>query len=215
MSPAASQNTHFMPASSFFPPHAYLGLPVPVLATRLHGLIHALTLVDLLATRSRKSFTPPQQNDLDGLEDDPEVQPDRSILDIEQVVLQLLQHVVVRAAVWVVHLSPAGDSRPDHMAHVVVAKPLFFFDLIDKFRPLRPRPHKVHIPLQHTPQLGNLIQTPLPQELTHPRDAWIIVGSPGRARIRLRVRPHGAKFVAVKRRPSPAHAFLAIKYSAR
>src|ERR1700746_1076473 len=53
-----------------------------------------------------------QQNNLDRLKHDPEIQAHGSVLDVEEVVLQLLASIFHRVAVLVLNLSPPGNPRP-------------------------------------------------------------------------------------------------------
>src|SRR6202034_115301 len=92
---------------------------------------------------------PPQQHDLDRLEHDQDVQTNGSVLQVKQVVLQFLARIVQRVAVLILHLCPARNAWPHHVAHSVVrnlpAEPL------DKFRSLRARSNEMHVALQHAP----------------------------------------------------------------
>ena len=54
-----------------------------------------------------------------GLEQDHQVQQQRVVLDVVEVVLQLLLRVLDRRAVLVAHLRPAGDAGLDAVAHGV------------------------------------------------------------------------------------------------
>src|SRR6266487_1484460 len=85
----------------------------------------------------------PQQYDLYGLKHDPEVQTDRGILDIEQVVLQFLARVVQRITVLILHLSPAGDAGPHGVAHPVIGN--FPAQPLHEFGTLRSGSDKMHI----------------------------------------------------------------------
>ena len=60
-----------------------------------------------------------QQDGLDRLEDDEQVERERQVLDVEEVVLQLLQRVLDAGAVGVAHLRPAGEPGPDDVALAV------------------------------------------------------------------------------------------------
>ena len=52
---------------------------------------------------------PPQDHRLDRLDDDEQVERERQVLDVEEVVLQLLHRVLDAGAVGVAHLRPAGE----------------------------------------------------------------------------------------------------------
>src|ERR1700691_3636774 len=156
---------------------------------------------------------PPQQDDFDGLEHDQQIQTEGSVLDIKQVVLQFLSRVFQRVAVLVLHLCPARDARPHHVPYAVVgdipAQPLH------KFRPLRARTYKMHVALQHAPQLRNFIEPRNAQELARARDSRIIVQGPGCPCIRFGVHSHGAELVAVKNSSPTPHALLAVQHRTR
>src|SRR5690606_25187245 len=66
-----------------------------------------------------RSRAPPEQNRLDGGQDDVEVERDRHVLDVEQVVLQLLQRVLGGRAVGVAHLRPSGQPGTHDVAQAV------------------------------------------------------------------------------------------------
>src|ERR1700722_3528172 len=139
---------------------------------------------------------PPEQHNLDRLEHNQQIQAERSILYVKQVILQFFPRIFQSVAVLVLHLRPAGDTRSDYMAHAVIrnllAQPL------DKLRSLRTRTYKRHISLEDAPQLRDLIQTRNAQKLPHRRDTRIVIPSPGSAGIGLRIFTHGTKLVAME-----------------
>src|SRR5271155_3572367 len=100
--------------------------------------------------------SPAPQHDLEGLEQNQHIEPDRGILDIEEIVLQFLRGSFHRITVAVANLSPARDPRTHQMPHAVVRN--FLRKPLDKFWTFRPRPDECHVALENAPQLWNLIQ---------------------------------------------------------
>src|SRR3954469_4688815 len=62
---------------------------------------------------------PPEEHGLDGRKNDEQIERNRHILDVEQVVLELLQRIFDARAVCVAHLRPASEAWPDGMALTV------------------------------------------------------------------------------------------------
>src|SRR5215469_12957380 len=139
MSPAASQNIHFTDSSPFsgassmsYPNSIRLGEP-----------------------SANSPGSSPEQNNLHRLKDNPKVQTEGSVLDVEQVVLQFLARILERVAVFILHLRPTRDSRPHGVADPVIwnlgAQPLH------ELGTLRTRAHEMHVAPQHAPELRQLI----------------------------------------------------------
>ena len=99
------------------------------------------------------------------------------------------------------------------MPEVVIGNLLaeFFHEL----RALRPGADKAHIPAQYIPHLRNFIQAQMPQKAAHWGNARVVIRRPRRARIGLRIRAHGAEFVAGENVPAQAHPLLPVKHLAR
>src|ERR1700756_765956 len=165
------------------------------------------------ASGSSSFRAPPQQDDLHRLKNDPEIQAHGSVLDVEQVVLQLLEGIFLRVAVFVLNLGPARNSGPHSVTHPVIGDLLF--QQLHKFRTLRTRPYEVHVSLQHAPQLWNFIEARRAQEFPHPGNPRIIIGGPCPASIRLGLLTHGAELVTIEIDSSPPHAFLMVENWAR
>src|SRR4029077_586133 len=153
---------------------------------------------------------PAQQDDLDRLEHDQNVQTERRILDIEQVVLQLFLGVLYGITVLVANLRPAGNPGPHGVADPVIRN--FLAEPLHKFRTLRPRSHKSHIALEHAPQLRNLIDARHSQKLADPGNSRIFIVRPGRPGVGLRVLPHRAELVAVEVVAGASPSLLAVKH---
>src|SRR5215467_12450595 len=63
--------------------------------------------------------TPPEQHNLDALKHDQEIKAERSVLNIEEIVLQFFFGVLERVSVFVANLRPSSHARPNDMPHVV------------------------------------------------------------------------------------------------
>src|SRR6185295_9199730 len=88
-----------------------------------------------------------KENHLYGIEDDEEVEEEREILDVVEVILQLLECVLDRRSVVVLYLGPAGYARFDRESFHVVRDLLLQGD--NKLRPLGPRSDEAHVTHQH------------------------------------------------------------------
>src|SRR5712675_325447 len=81
--------------------------------------------------RSTSLRPPSQQHNLDGLEHNEQIQPERCVFDVEQIVLKLFPGVCQSISVFVLHLRPSGDARTHHVPYAVVrnlcAQPLHKF----------------------------------------------------------------------------------------
>src|SRR5260370_13214316 len=100
--------------------------------------------------------TPAQEDGFDRQEHDQQIQTNRSVLDVEQVVLKFFARIFYGAAVLVLDLRPSGEAGPHHVAHAVIRD--FFGEPFDEFRALGTRADKGHIAFEDAPQLGNLIE---------------------------------------------------------
>src|SRR6266849_525374 len=146
-----------------------------------------------LSPGTRYLSTTREENYLDRVQQNQEIEEERKVLDVVQIVLQLLERVVDRGAVTVLDLGPAGDSRLHREPlHVVRDLPLEF---VDELRPLGTRPDEAHVAEQHIEELGELVESYPTEEsphVGHARVAWL---GPYRSRGPLRVVAHGAKLV--------------------
>src|SRR4051812_20746093 len=86
-----------------------------------------------------------EQNSFYGIEDDQHIERQALVLYVVQIVLQLLDRIADRRAIWVFDLCPTGQPRCDKMAMVVVRD--LGRELLYKVRPFRSRAHKIHFTL--------------------------------------------------------------------
>src|SRR5512139_3031860 len=88
----------------------------------------------------------------EGHEEDLEVEGERPVLDVEDVVLDALLDRGVAAPA--VDLRPAGEAALDLVAQHVARDALA--ELVDEDRPLRARPDEAHLPAEDVDQLRQL-----------------------------------------------------------
>src|SRR4051812_35170596 len=91
----------------------------------------------------------PQHHRLDGLDDDVEVERDRQVLDVEELVLEFLESIFAACAVRVFHLRPTREPRP-HGVPLAVKRNLLS-ELLDELRALGPRSNETHVAYEHIP----------------------------------------------------------------
>ena len=151
----------------------------------------------------------PEEHGLDRREDDEQVERDRQVLDVEEVVLQLLHRVFDARAVGVAHLRPSGQAGPDDVALAVERNLLG--QLLDELRPLGPRADEAHVADQHVPQLRQLVEPRAAQEAADRRDAVVVLPRPHRAGCRLGVLPHRTELVDREDAAVLADALLVIE----
>src|SRR5947207_3065899 len=99
--------------------------------------------------------------------DDLQVETDRPVLDVIEVVLDAL--VERRVAAPAVHLRPAGHARlhfvPQHVLRNAVLR------LLDELRALGTRSDDRHVAAQDVPELRQLVEVRAPQKLAERRHA--------------------------------------------
>src|SRR4029077_20629728 len=96
--------------------------------------------------RRQPSGSAPQDNGLDGLENDEEIEAEGEILDVVEIVLKLLQRVFDRRAIRVPDLCPSGEAWLDDVALAVEGDLLE--ETADEFGPLGARSHQAHVTTQ-------------------------------------------------------------------
>src|SRR5882672_4203691 len=139
------------------------------------------------------SAAPSEQHDLNGVEQDQEVEEERKVLDVVEIVLQLLERVVDGGAVVILVLGPAGDAEL-HGEPLHVEENLLL-EILDELRTLGARSDEAHVAHQHIEELGQLVETSPAEERPHLRHPRVALGGPHRPRLPFGVLTHGAKFV--------------------
>src|SRR5437762_8010832 len=132
-----------------------------------------------------------------GLEDMPQgqreyaqVEPDRPVLDVIQVVLYSLTEVAV--ASQIVDLRPAGDAGFHEMFLHVPGKAIA--KLGDKIRSLGPRTHQRHIAAEHVQELRQFVQAETSQQRAERPRALLGAPRPHRTALALDADRHRSTF---------------------
>src|SRR5205085_9681679 len=120
-----------------------------------------------LRARERSLRALAENHDLDRVEQDRQVEQERLVLDVEQIVLQLLQRILEGAAVPIIDLRPARQSRLHDVTLLEVRDLLR--QVVHEMRPLRPRADQRHVAGQHVEQLRQLVEARLADELARAR----------------------------------------------
>src|SRR5439155_17194983 len=146
----------------------------------------------------------------EGQQDDLDVEPERPVPDVVEVVLDAT--VERRVAAQSVHLRPAGDPGLDVVAQHVAghrgAK------LVHVDWALRPRTHQAHLAEEHVPELRQLVERERAQD--RPRARAPRVPGPGPALpLGLGVRAHGAELEHPEAPAVEADALLRVEHRAR
>ena len=126
-----------------------------------------------------------------------EIEPPRAVLQIEQVVAQATKHLLQRVRIAVIERGVRGHTRTD-LVQVTIAG-ITFHDLVDVELSFRTGADKRHITDENIPQLGQLIQMMLTQELAHTGHAGIRTSLvKGRTKL-LSVQTHATELINVER----------------
>src|SRR5262249_1848346 len=132
-----------------------------------------------------------KQHDPDGLEDNPDVEEERDVFDIVEIVLQFLNRVLHRRAVAVIDLGPTGQPRLDQMALGVELN--LFAQLLDEERSFGARPDEAHLAAQNIDKLRNLVNAGFANESADAGDARVAVLRPLRLAVFFGVLQHRAE----------------------
>src|SRR5258708_24756165 len=131
-------------------------------------------LIDICGERA-----PAEQNDLERVDHNPDVEPERDVLDVVEVVTHLLDLFFEAVRIAIPDLRPARDAGPDRGSKGVER------DLLGKQgdvrRRVRPRPDEIHVPAQDVDKLWQLVEPEAAQPLPEPRDPLRVVPGPLRA----------------------------------
>ena len=133
-------------------------------------------------------------------EKDEQVERDREVLHVEEIVLKLLHRILDAGAVGVAHLRPPGHAGPHAVAKTVKRnRPT---EALDELRTLRTRTNQAHVADEHVPQLRQFVEPGASEEATDGRDAPVVGRSPHGAGVRFGVGAHRAELVNHER-PCP------------
>src|SRR5262245_51439036 len=122
----------------------------------------------------------PEEDGLDRVEENAQIETDREMFDVIEIVTHLLGLFVEIVRVSVPNLCPAGDPRANDGAERVV-RDILDEELVVRDR-VRSRPDQVHIALDDVKELRELVEPELPQPLTDPGDPLGVVADPLRLR---------------------------------
>src|SRR5215203_5721909 len=152
----------------------------------------------------------PVESSDDGQPHDLDVEADRPVFDVVEIVLDALFER--RVAAPAVHLRPPGDPRFDLVAEHVLRDAVL--ELLDEIGPLRPWTDQRHVAAKHVPELRELVEIELPQPPPDRRASRIIVSRPHRAGVVFGPRVHRAELVDVEGLAVEPHALLGIENGA-
>lgn len=157
-----------------------------------------------------------------GPENDPQVGPDGSPGGVVQVQTDLVRHDVCDIGflrihcrrqdivfIMVLYRCRSRDPGPE-----VEDFPLVVGIMVNVVLGFGPGTHQAHLPLQHVPKLGQLVQLGLTQEPAHPGDPGIPAHGQGKSQ-GLGIRDHGAELEHLEAPPLSAHPKAPVKDRAR
>src|SRR2546426_5234625 len=160
-------------------------------------------------TSSTSARTPPKADDLDGLKENEQVEEDREVLDVVEVVLELFQRVFDRGAVAILDLGPAGNARLGSEAMDVEG--YFRLELTHEVGSLGSRTYQAHLAAEDIGELRNFVQPGPAQDAPDARYPWVAVAGPHGACLQLGVAPHGAEFDQPENSPSLPQPLLTVE----
>src|SRR6202051_3208873 len=139
--------------------------------------------------------------------DDQQVEGNRLMLDVVQVIRELHRGPVDAAALAVVHLSPAGEAGSDREPRVVVGDALA--ELLDVADLLGTRPDNAHVAAEDVPRLRELVEMQATEHPPNAGDALVVHRGP--VQLLSRPRMHGAQLEDLERPPEVADAILRVE----
>src|SRR5213593_768658 len=109
-----------------------------------------------------------KKNDARRLEQDDEIQDERVVLDVVEIVFQLLDRLLDSRAVRVAHLGPPRQARFDTVPHGVERNLLGQHR--HEFRTFGSRADEAHLTFQYVDELRQLVDSRTPQETADARN---------------------------------------------
>src|SRR3990170_1243173 len=151
-----------------------------------------------------------QDDDLDGLEQDQQVELDRHVLDVEEIVLELFPCFFKGPAVHELDLRPSGQSGLQRVSERVKRDhPL---QLLHELRPFRPGSDEIQVAPDHVEQFGQFVDPVHPEYPAHAGYPRIVFFRPPGNVVYFRVVLHGSELVDSKDLPFLPHAGLRIDH---
>ena len=139
-----------------------------------------------------------------------EIEPPRAVFQIEQIVAQTAKHLLQRIRIAVVERGIRGHARTD-LIKITIAR-ITFHDLVDVELPFRTGTDKRHITDEDIPQLGQLVQMMLAQELPRTGHTGIRTSLVKGGTEFLSVQTHAAELIDMKRTTETTDTLL-LEYS--
>ena len=123
------------------------------------------------------SRPPPQQHHLGRGQQAHQVEEQRGVLDVVEVVLELDRAFSSMVEPYP-YLSCAHPVMPGFTSSRSANSGPARLELVEEHRPLRARPHQAHVAPQHVPELGQLVEPRAPEEPAHRQDPRVSPRSP-------------------------------------
>src|SRR5215204_792554 len=162
-----------------------------------------MTALGILESRTLQTANDGQPHDFD-------VETDRPVLDVVEIVLDAL--LERRVAAPSVDLGPAGDSRLDLVAQHVLRDAVL--ELLDEVGTFWSWSDDRHVAAQHVPELRQLVEVEPAQEAADPGSARVVVSGPDGAGVVFRAHVHRAELVDVERLAVETHPLLLVEHRA-
>ena len=134
------------------------------------------------------------------------VEQQGGVPQIEQVEPQAAEHFLHGVRIAVVDGGVRGHAR-SQLVQQPIAR-IALHDLVDVKLTLGPGADERHIPDQHVPQLGKLVEVMPPQEPADPGQPFVRLPFVKHGAILLRVQPHAAELINIERAPAQTDALL-------
>ena len=142
----------------------------------------------------------------DGEEDDSDVEPERPVLDIPDVLLYALLHFpqLFRLAAAAAHLSPSGDAGEAEMSYHVFVDD--FSILLGVCQHVRSGSYDAHVAFEDIEELRELIDVGMPDEVAEREFSWVVLG--GLHLVGVAVDVHGPELVTCECFPVESRSLL-------
>ncbi len=140
----------------------------------------------------------------DGAQHDQQIEPERNVLDVVDVIFKLTVHAIHFGGIALLHLGPAGDAGTHHVA--IMEERYVLLVPVGQVHGFRTWTDQAHFALQHVEQLGQFIHAILANHLAHAGDVWILAILS--VATSLLVDEHAAELVDGERPALEAHALL-------
>src|SRR5581483_9471288 len=143
----------------------------------LHVIFHGALLVERLQRPLLRSSISGSLAEANGerSDSDLDVQPQAPIIDVPQIMLHALLHLLERAgfSAITINLGPAGDAGLDVVAEGVVADDLLIFGVVGGR--VRAGAYQRHVTLEHVEELRQLVDRGLAQPFAGRRHARVVL----------------------------------------